>query len=1602
MSQIVLHIGDTIGILSDAHGYITGRIIYYSPTLLRVLPREYSDRAIEFPMENGGATFAPDLGVKLVELIDKQPSNYYVDVLGARPGETLEFFTNDGAEAAPSGVVEEVLKSTTKDSIKLTDGRIYKFKGIGPPEPIAVIRVVSGDSELAAEADVVAEPPPAATEMLALLRQVLPAATVEVVPTAERSYPDSMQREDMFQDLMSELSDKQKTNPRRIRFIEREVDLAISLKNKSIARNSAGAITGPAPYLVNTVRDAAVNASAAIPIVQAARILNLDDANPDLAYKQTDVIPRSMNATETESEELAMRYLDGSLPETMGKGFIAYTYDILGRGQAVLKGATPTEWKEDQDILRTDGPAVAVQGLSKDLPPWGRHEGDSKVPISLAYLVSDVKDRSVRVLTPLRFGADVIGPSDPSLVTGYVIMPPKAALALRPPKRPGHLPTALLYSASLESDNLPTVAQAIYDLYSPEAGSPQNTWTLNPEADTGVAEWLSSVLKYALHPVDSLGPRGPRLLSLLDTLGLGDTDLSPAVADVIWNWVAESQAMWKTVLVERRKEIQTLLDAEAPRTYHDADASLWAALKTAESLKDLYDDIGRKNPTIADSPSVITASLLQEAQGDAAPIVWHEIMKLDARLPENTDLMSAREALATSRAYILKQKALRNVHLLAMRASPEINPCPHVNRLEAIRNISDVLQRSRLLRSFIEEYQGPRNTNWITCSLCNTTCVCYHELMELEALAQPTRMDSIQKQILVQFGGDRYEGNIVCRNCGQALQELDYDEHVEFDDSGRPVVSSSVLTEEQMAESVAILTPQIQFATQSQRDLHNVLQVIMDRGGLQIVPDVIRQIIRYADIYVNVRSPKQADYEKQRTMLMASAAKKIKKATGLTAAADDVPTYSALQDRLRVSALTALTAIAIQSADPAVIVNNPAPLCKFSREGYPFNPAAKPEEEGALLYMACVVASIERGNPPWSFVQWAGVANPSTRTTMVLKSALGAVQAILGGDSPLPFTPEVRLAITRAQTDLVAKRNKAQASLADRLPVGFRPEPFPPKVGRPSVERDPVPAILAAIESGKTMSMIPAVDASMRQQSIAIINELHEAATSAINAAGKNPGLEAVCCAVPLSKIRELGAPSQGQLIKARNLLRGTIPTVANAGTHLWPTFDIPVAGPIEQSVDEGVYFKLFLKFCYSGPNVGEAHEFSVGNICRQCGLVLGDADTLASQQGSLRVEPTAATFNALSEAIRRQRTIRARVEITQEPWMTGLRALAAAVSPRFAEAILTSLSNTNELDELGRIQLWTPLALFMDELHQEVGDRIGPLSQKTKRSQEARFALEILDMLTEDPYVEGPRALQEYWCAKVQAASVGYTVTRVVGAVWKDFSEKHVQMMNKLVSDNSNWYGGSLSEDSKKILQQVGARIGPLLRIWLNMVRPSVNSAWTNQEAQMILKTIVLEPWRDALTTGSSMYTTIASPVDRETAAAEVANWTRALMFHVKQQYIRYSKETIKRILQDRAGLERDTIVEEFESIKDDDLRAAELLKKQFRIGRWAGGANLQKYDADTFEFENEQRKRMGIMDPPVEPIVLGQAVQDYGLALAGGPEDGYDVGQGADGDDY
>jgi hypothetical protein len=1033
----------------------------------------------------------------------------------------------------------------------------------------------------------------------------------------------------------------------------------------------------------------------------------------------------------------------------------------------------------------------------------------------------------------------------------------------------------------------------------------------------------------------------------------------------------------------------------------------------------------------------MTAAFLQEAQGDVAPIVWAAIANIDAR-PSPIDVPAATAALSASRAYILRRKALQDFALLTLKAEPEVSTCPHAKKLEAYRNVQDVLQRSRLMREFIEEYQGGKKGDWMTCALCTEPCVCYHEIMELEALAQPSRMEAIQKQMLIRFGGERYLGKIVCKNCGQALQDIDYDDHVEFDDNGRPITGGSVLTEEQMADDLGVtelkktmvdlaITPAITFATQAQRELGDALQVIIERAGMIVHPDIIRQIVRLADLYVNARAPPAAAYEAQRAKMMTAAATKIKAATGTGVATIDVPTYAAVLDQLRVSALAGLTTIFLQAANPAIQVNNPFPLCRYSRDGWPLNPEVKPDltEPSAVLYVSCAVASIQRDITPWRNLNWAGEPKLETRQKKVFATVVAATQLMLVGDpktGPLSFTAELRTLLATASADVAAIEKRTLVSINDQLPPGFRPEPFPPKMAPPAFERDPIEQVTTSTES--LDKMIGPIATAVRVQSLAVIGDLHKASDAGLTQ--RSPNLtDTVCCPMPIAEVAAgamRGREINTNLLVARELLRGSIPSITNAGTHLWPIYETPVPLPVEQVVDNGVFFKLFLKYCYRGAQVGELHEFSLGNVCRQCGMALGKpldlidfnkegAGIMAAQQGDLRIEITTPAFEALSDAIRRRKLLEEPVMAQRAPWMEGLRMLVKIMGNKgeALAAVLDAIPDGNApMDEVTRATVWSPIALWMDTLKADVSERIGPAPARQpgkvaqERARETVIALTVFNTLTEDPFIEGPRALQEYWCAKTEAAGREMAITKVTGAKWFKLSQEHNERLNKILTENSMWYGGVLMAETRPILQKIAESLGPLLRVWIKHVRPSQTGAagpWTAEEAQMLLRTLVLQVWRDAVSTDSWMYDGVAQPAQREKISAEVSDWTRALMFHVKNQYVKYSKERIRQILQQRAELERTSVVEEFENIKDDDQRAATLLQKKFGIGRWAMGKNIQKLDPDRFEFENEQRRRMGIVDAPVDPILLegagAAAGNDYGFGLDAGPEDGYDVAQ-------
>lgn len=1687
------HIGNLITIKSTLYGTTTGRVFYRDDDMVRIIPQESSDRAIEFPLDSASQTFRPELGVISVNVLEKTSSDSFVDVIGAQPGEMLEFFNANGEIVMDPELVSSITKTDEDEYITLASGKILRFRGsgltydgIGPEPPIVVIRVRSsinahvdeGEGEEQVEGDVEKEGDiDDSEEMLQMLvSSFRQKATVEYIPVAEQTFPDTMQREEMLAGLMADMTKKQKSNPRRIRFVEREVDVLLSLKRDTIVQNAYGTVTGHVPT-IETIQDAVASSAdplpAAIPIVPAARVVNPDLTGAEISYDTSKIYPRMLAQVESGSEHKANMYLDGTAGNEANKLY-SYLYDLLGQDQQTLRSAGEGSgsgsegeggvWKKDQDILRTAAPEVPVPGF-RDLPPAADNKGIT-IPINIDMLSQTVTDRYMRVLTSdvreatRTRGRVVVAPSDPAKVSAYVLLPISTALTLRPPMNSGNIASALLYSATLERVNQPTLSDILFGettrLYSDTERTPLQAWTLQAEDVFPISEWLEKALPTAVHPSDSLSTRSPHILSILDTLGIGKRDMSPGVNTIVSNWVESSQILWTNRLAEMKAATQQAIDAgSGERSFYGTDSPLWKSileLQPTEPLGELVADIQQRNETIGQSPSVLTAAFQQEAQGDAAPLVWSKIALIDGREPP-VDPVHAANALSASRSYHLLHKTIQNIELLRHKAAPVISTCPHAKTLEAIRNVEEVLKRSRILREFIEQYQGGRNGEWMTCALCKENCVCYHEIMELEALAQPSRLESIKKQILVKYGGERYQGNIICRNCGQSLQDIDYDEHVEFDDDGKPIISRSVLTEEQMAnptesvwrDAVGAAKDVRTFNTEDMNLTASALGTLLNHCGIASIPDpVFRTIVVNTSVFMKAQMPTLATYTKYREGAMKSAATK----QDISKGTPQILTYDAIQDQTRITALVSMLALSIQTANPQLEINKQASPCPFGATGWPLDSDKEPKDPsdpkdvGALSYVACVAANITERDRPWSNAPWINMKTMDARPKKALELSVKVMKQILSGQAmygSIPFTPTLLTTLDKTRQDTAAVLNRALMSKKDVLPHRFRPEAGVEAVSNPVIEKNPLPNVRAAVQSGSVSSdMIQTVAAAVQQMSLATVSELHAAA------AASPIQHNAFCCPTTISNVEkgvlqgfhEEGDVARKDLVTARRLLLRSMSDSPNAGSRMWESMEPKTADAAEPSVDEGVFYKLFLKFCYRRSRIGEPHEISVGNTCRRCGLNLGKpldlidfntegASILASQQGDLRIEATSnlsEMFAGLSDAIRRNKTISvvAPPSAAAAKWKQGLVRLSSYLSSKEAfatigGALTTVLSQMDAViqegvDELALVTLWEPITNLYDGFNAGIAEEIGPLvpAQPGKlrevRAKEAVLALRVFDTLTKEPFVEGPRAIQEYWCSKPFAAGKMYGVKSVNGAKWFKISKEHNAKLNILLDENADWYQGELTDGVwRSILMKVGESLGPLMRIWIQSIRPSETesgseSVWSERAAQSLLRTCIFKIWYDAVSTSSWMYSEIESEDERVEAAAKVANWTRALMLHAKQQSVKYSKEEIALKLQQRAELERTSIVEEFGSGQDDDTRAAALLMKTFRIGRWAIGQNIQKYDPDMYEFESQQRERMGAVEPPVDPTlvpIVEAAGEDFGLGGGGGEEDGYDVVQ-------
>lgn len=1587
------HLGNTISMRFVTGKSITGKIVYRDDAKIYLKSNEASDRASEFKFTEEGDQFEESYGITDIELIEEVFKSKYVEIFGITVGEHLEFFTLDGQKAAEDGVV----KSIKKDSITLTDGRELKFRTIGPKEPIAVIRA---SSQVEMETPNIGEAQEAQPQedqeayqqylqLMEMMKTQMPASSIEMVATTDLSFPESMQRSDLLQDIIALYkSDKStKMTPHLIRRIEREVDVMFNLKQKMTKFDDAGNIVGINQNVITNFGDAIkINSRipAAIPVMAGALVLNIDE--DDGSSRSTDVTIRLIQDTEMNAVNSNKNYDQAIVSTAAGAAFSTYLHRILASNSFVNE-ASADPILIDQDVIRTAALDRSVQGFGPGLPS-GAEDKNGIPKLKPAMIISNVKNRLIRLLkateiTMNKTGDKIrTGPSDPGTVLSYMILPAKMALALRPQTQlNGNLLTLLNSVEMLESDNLPTVTDALYAVSTDDTGDPLGVWSLTPEdaATRELAPWLAEAIKYTLHKADSLSPNSSQILQLLDSVGLvsSNLDLSAPIREIIDAWVSSAQAEWIQLMDSMKAGAIEASVIEIPGQTN----ALWALLRDDEKFKELQAEIKAQNPIIAELPSLQTAIFSSIFQGDYAPLVWSAVRKLSS-LDTGQDVASL-AAIQLSRLFKEKRSVITNLKLTALEAGPEINPCEHVLILEAIRNTENLSERSKLLNDFIEKYQGKRDGEWLSCNLCSKHAVCLHEIMELEMLAQPRRFEALQRQMFIRFGGERYLGSIVCRNCGQALKEIDFDDNVEFDDNGKPIVQNAVVTEEQMDEETvdekiinAIrneVAPELSFKTEQQNDLYDVLTHIARIAGVQLTPEIAREIVMRSDLIIDrfLFAGGSSKYNEARER----AIKENKK---------PLPEFIAMLSRSKVMLIAAFLVIAIQTATPILQVSAHQ-FCKFSRGGYPLEDNISSEDSmktpSAMLYIACCIGFIKRDQVPWKYVDWYAL----TALDSVRKSAYKELDRQLKtlftskAISVSPLMIDIKRQLTELKSNQEIQRERELISKTDELPPGFRPQPFLVVASdRTQVERP----INANISDGIL------VDTLQRKENIRIA-EMHQEASE-----NNDPK--------QFQDFFQQIIPQNSELSTILLKKRINPPT---SGTHLFSEF-VPMKiteSAAASSVDGDSIFRIFLRFCHSGPKIGAPHEIDVGNKCRQCGFVMGppkdindfetEADLIAYQKSLIKTEISAQSFNEVSNSVRRYGIIPVKKE--RRSTTSGLSRLASCFPGSALGKALSELAEvkvTSDLDETEIAELWGSVSTLYDLF---VGDIMEKLSitkvgGKILTREHINQIFSRFDLLLADPWIEGPSQIQEYWCAKVSTAAMGTQITEVKGQIWSLLARAHRDDVNALVETNADWTNEEMTKDMSGILVRLSENIAPYIKVWKSYIRSNTSPLLTTKAAILLLKTIIFNGWAEALDT--TTYYEVEEEM-KETVSIKISKWLVDLIFHSAKQTIRFSAEEIKQVLQERAAKERVTIVKEFEDLKDDESRAVALEMKRRKIGRWGEGKNLTKYDKDRYLAEKDQRGKMQV-DSTVAGAV--NTASELGIVLEGDDFGEMDAGGG------
>ncbi len=1436
-------------------------------------------------------------------------------------------------------------------------------------------------------------------------------------PSALRSYPEELQKADALQDFTSFLTVKQQQDIRQLRKIRQLTELCAQLKNEVIlykATDHTFESLIPQSY---TYLGELLESGTQMPLRRPVLDVNLrvfeivnDKLNWPLThttmYNETvkgivnqrqaddvswdhvnDIVNQALNELPEMPDAGQQSHLDiqnftnfltDMTDAKLGTKYIGINrpsfYEQEVRTQALIgrpwKRARETDhmWapREDSDFFRDSvpSPQASIEGLESGETVRGNFDPS-------AVNIGTVKLSLKRALGPIyRKGRQPLLNAEDAPLKGDVIFPLDYKYDL------GTHRSGLLLHDSMAAQMQKRTMTEVLEAAGPitESAKTNSIITVGQDGNTdGNVKISDFVGKFQL---SGLGPT--HLLQPLANYGLANKEINMETAEVVMNKVKDNINSVKTYIKKLREELGAAASSPEPTKANVfiEDVKQWLLTAIVEE-EPLLAEIMRRFKTMTPGAA---------SESDIAVISYIYTKEPDLFLAcagGAADQVAFERMLAGLRFNVsmVKEGIALRAKIEGAGQEPQPNTCEHVAALNAITLIDDPEEMMYYKGQFVNRYQGQRIDNWIKCSICARDLICVHELLELEMFNRPQERDVLRKEMYLHFCGPVMGNYYSCRNCGQSLGQIEFDNNIQFDDEGRPMMGRAAIVDqdavkvEQMNQAIMAITEEVKtinFGDEKKNFIYFTVKEITDRLAIY---------------------PSMTDFEQIISMILPAISSFISRDDFIAKFSAEnpgkkIPDYDILLNRHTVINTCCAVLIHIQAHMPDYMPVAVMAGCK--NPGFAGYPISAPENLVGIEYVACAAGSIMKNEIPWNMTGFQKESD-GKRQKAIATLMFRQIQKLMEKADIQQMLLDKR----RYLKDIYgAAAEGIEGKVNDEISKFFLP-----------AQRLILPKDAAEAET----VVIPEVNSHTTQvgRSAIWIQKANRIAKETGLERGEiligSPFTEGVACYSAVKTPQGFWSEGHGlPTLAERRLERGA------AGTQLTVPFAPKPLVQIIASAPSNIYYKLFLAVCWQGDRKGLPHEFGYNHRCPHCELTIVPYEKLISDieydpKSYKKYMAEVARFKEDYEAYMSSQFETQGIQINEETFQD----LLTATHRRYSVKPFERPKHMNIFDVLRSVALLDPAPI--KEWPAVIEHTITELAKLTADSNIGDIQ-EALDQLSQ----LGPNALKEIAIDRyprnenliqvlqalvgLQPAEIGEALTshfilpmqRLINYVdpaaftrispdiispnpQQRISKEHLEDIQNFIMYNNNvlsTYHADFAPGKNELaraklnfcVKQL-AQIPPLLQ------KLNINTLIGGERTfKYLIQALIFCPLRTLLDPNSlpsAQYRQDARAAYGDNSLSVIGRVLASCILKYKDDRMLYSDEQIQAALQDRIEKEEIKVIRDYDVLDDED-KYLKIMRKNLGVEEYAVGGTraIQQYDAERYEIERRERADAGHVD--------------------------------------